>query len=338
MPFTFFVSNISKTLELETLYQTLADFAPVLRLDLLQAQNRENGRMYSAIVQFDVSDPLPVTGHFNGREYLGQYLSIHSMQRGKSSDSPQEIQAQAESIAAQLGETERHPIEQIKKIVRFCGKDFVLALLAETMQIEANGGMMLPDNSRRRTPGGILFLLAKERVSEYVRIQIFPTYQERAEVKAARKASQQKKNEQPSQHNNLPIENTLVSAMETVSEQNLTHRAEVAAEKPPQVASAKVTAPAEKPIEKVPQKAQAEKKQPPEKAPAKSPMPAKNSASPKKASSEVIQNYQNLLAEEKDLLSQISQPNAKGRFSLTMRLTEVKRKILELKRLYPDFE
>jgi len=33
-------------------------------------------------------------------------------------------------------------------------------LLEQTWQIEANGGLMLPDHSRRRTPGGVFFHLA----------------------------------------------------------------------------------------------------------------------------------------------------------------------------------
>ena len=66
----------------------------------------------------------------------------------------------AAMIADQLGETEAWPRRNIVIIVRALGRTQSRQLLAQTLQIEANGGMMLPDNSRRRTPGGVFFHLA----------------------------------------------------------------------------------------------------------------------------------------------------------------------------------
>ena len=62
------------------------------------------------------------------------------------------------TLAAQLGEQEQDPLYVVVKAL---GSEQALALLQETLQIEANGGMMLPDGSRRRTPGGVFFLLVK---------------------------------------------------------------------------------------------------------------------------------------------------------------------------------
>ncbi len=66
----------------------------------------------------------------------------------------------AAMIADQLGETEAWPRRNIVIIVRALGRTQSRQLLAQALQIEANGGMMLPDNSRRRTPGGVFFHLA----------------------------------------------------------------------------------------------------------------------------------------------------------------------------------
>ncbi len=66
----------------------------------------------------------------------------------------------ATMIADQLGETEEWPRRNITLIVRALGRTQSHQLLEQTLQIEANGGMMLPDNSRRRTPGGVFFHLA----------------------------------------------------------------------------------------------------------------------------------------------------------------------------------
>jgi hypothetical protein len=66
----------------------------------------------------------------------------------------------ATMIAAQIGEDQEAQKQQIFSIVRALGRTQARALLDETLQIEAQGGMMLPDGSRRRTPGGVYFYLA----------------------------------------------------------------------------------------------------------------------------------------------------------------------------------
>ena len=63
-------------------------------------------------------------------------------------------------IANRLGEKEEPARKQIITIVKALGRTQALALLEETLRIEEQGGMMLPDGSRRRTIGGIYFLKA----------------------------------------------------------------------------------------------------------------------------------------------------------------------------------
>src|SRR5437667_4277443 len=60
-------------------------------------------------------------------------------------------------IADQLGETEEIPRAQILAIVRGLGRTQAKVLLQQTLDIEAGGGMMVLDSSRRRTLGGIYF-------------------------------------------------------------------------------------------------------------------------------------------------------------------------------------
>jgi hypothetical protein len=81
------------------------------------------------------------------------------------SPSPEEQHArraqQAETVqtlAAQLGEQEQAALQVVVKAL---DSKVALALLQETLYVEANGGMMVPDGSRRRTPGGVFFFLAK---------------------------------------------------------------------------------------------------------------------------------------------------------------------------------
>jgi hypothetical protein len=79
-----------------------------------------------------------------------------------------------QTIVTALNETEERPRTQIAAIVRALGEDAALAILVEANQIEATGGMMLPDGSRRRTPGGVFFAVARRRLSPEDREAIFP--------------------------------------------------------------------------------------------------------------------------------------------------------------------
>lgn len=77
------------------------------------------------------------------------------------------------SIAKALGETDEVPLTQIDGVVRALGEDQSLKLLEETKSIEAKGGMMLPDGSRKRSPGGVFFFLARQQLSVDDKHRIF---------------------------------------------------------------------------------------------------------------------------------------------------------------------
>lgn len=78
-----------------------------------------------------------------------------------------------DAIAAQLGETEAQPRWQIARAVRVLGEQRVQELVAEALTIEDAGGMVLPDGSRRHTPGGVFFRLIRERATSRERGRIF---------------------------------------------------------------------------------------------------------------------------------------------------------------------
>ncbi len=84
------------------------------------------------------------------------------------------------SIADQLGEKDALPREQIQRIVERLGADTALTVLNETLAREAQGGMMLPDGSRRRTPGGVYFYIIRRRVTKEDWAFINPASQEQA--------------------------------------------------------------------------------------------------------------------------------------------------------------
>ncbi len=98
-----------------------------------------------------------------------------------------ETQAVAADIAAALGETAPDPMEQIARAVDRLGTERTRAFLAQVQEIEAGGGRVLPDGSRRRTPGGLFFLLLRQSadVSRRNKVYIFPQLFQQKKPRAA---------------------------------------------------------------------------------------------------------------------------------------------------------
>lgn len=78
-----------------------------------------------------------------------------------------------QSLIQTMGEAHRAARSRIAKIIDVCGLDWARALLREAHAIEANGGMLILDGSRRRTLGGIWLRLAKERMTDEQHIAVF---------------------------------------------------------------------------------------------------------------------------------------------------------------------
>ncbi len=81
--------------------------------------------------------------------------------------------ALAGEIAAQLGETAPEPAGLIARALRLLGEEQVQATVARALEVEAAGGMLLPDGSRRRTPGGVFFYLLRTTVGQKEWYRIF---------------------------------------------------------------------------------------------------------------------------------------------------------------------
>ncbi len=77
-------------------------------------------------------------------------------------------------MADGLGETEPGPRAQVWRVVRVLGIERAQALYEQTLAVETSGGMMLPDGSRRRTPGGVFFKLVRDTASKEERWKMFP--------------------------------------------------------------------------------------------------------------------------------------------------------------------
>jgi hypothetical protein len=76
------------------------------------------------------------------------------------------ITTTAATIADQLGETAPGARATIWRTVRTLGPERAQAFVAQAQEVEANGGMLIPDGSRKRTLGGIFFYLVRTQVND----------------------------------------------------------------------------------------------------------------------------------------------------------------------------
>lgn len=70
------------------------------------------------------------------------------------------------NLADALGETDAQPLLSLTAIVKRLGRDFATTHLRRTQEVEAAGGMLTQDETRRRTPGGVFFHLVKHTLYE----------------------------------------------------------------------------------------------------------------------------------------------------------------------------
>ncbi|MBA3823440.1 MAG: hypothetical protein H0X24_05955 [Ktedonobacterales bacterium] len=76
-----------------------------------------------------------------------------------------QMRAAAATLAEHLGEQESGARYRLWQIMRTMGEEGALALLQEAQAIEAAGGQLIGNGSRRRTFGGLYFHLARERLT-----------------------------------------------------------------------------------------------------------------------------------------------------------------------------
>jgi cold shock CspA family protein len=94
-------------------------------------------------------------------------------------------------LAEALKEDTPHAMEQIRRIVRHLGLAATQTTVAEAIEVEAAGGMQVPNSARRRTLGGVFFYLVRQRLSPEEQAIIFPPLANRKPKKPTANAAGQ---------------------------------------------------------------------------------------------------------------------------------------------------
>ena len=89
----------------------------------------------------------------------------------QATDDGQAAHELADAIAKALAEPN---IALLRIVIDAIGPEQAQTHLAATLEVEAAGGMMIADGSRRRTPGGVFFLLARKAMPGPMRRKIWP--------------------------------------------------------------------------------------------------------------------------------------------------------------------
>ena len=100
------------------------------------------------------------------------------------------IEAGVAQISATLNEYDKLPLKQIRRIVHALGLAATEAIVAEALQIEADGGLPVVSGKRRRTLGGVFFVIVRPHLSPEQQRKILPRFISRAPQAPATGAAQ----------------------------------------------------------------------------------------------------------------------------------------------------
>lgn len=103
-----------------------------------------------------------------------QANKLKKKSKGKGKKGKPPISDAVRQMAQALHEENPRALQSMQRIVDIVGLEFTQQKYEESLKIEADGGMMTQDGSRRRTPGGVFFYLVKGSLDDEMREKVFP--------------------------------------------------------------------------------------------------------------------------------------------------------------------
>jgi hypothetical protein len=81
-----------------------------------------------------------------------------------------------QAVAAQLGELDPGAVAQLQGIIDTLGAQRVVALVRCVVRLQALGGCLIVDGTRKRSAGGLFLVLARGCMSQDQRAAVWPEY------------------------------------------------------------------------------------------------------------------------------------------------------------------
>jgi RNA recognition motif-containing protein len=165
-----YITNLPPTLTDDELLALLSEAGEVQ--DLQVERDPETQAMKAARFIMQDSKKIAVVQQLNGRALDGRRVAISFSDFLLDSKRTKAVQECAQQLTQHLHE-ESEALPRIERIARYCGIEFARAIADEAVEIEAQGGLMTYDGTRRRTLGGVFFQLVRKRVSPPVYKELF---------------------------------------------------------------------------------------------------------------------------------------------------------------------
>lgn len=166
-----YVANLSHEITEEKLREVFGQFGEVTSVHV--GNDAMSKRKYALVEMAVEKTATKAMNELNGQKLDDLYLSISYPDVDLNRELLPKQRKMVEEMAAQLEETEKVPLRQLELFVRLTSVSLAQALLKETLEIEAAGGLMTNDGQRRRSKGGVFFYMARPRVSSPIRHLVF---------------------------------------------------------------------------------------------------------------------------------------------------------------------
>lgn len=166
-----YVANLADTVTPESLTVLFTEHGEVASVEFL-TDERIKVR-YALVKMAAEKSATKALNSLNGHNLEGSYLAISYPEYDPQREMTSKQRKLYESIAEALGESDNVPLRELEALVHVCGVSFAQAILKETEEIEAGGGLMTSDGGKRRTKGGVFFFLARYRMSRNARYIVY---------------------------------------------------------------------------------------------------------------------------------------------------------------------
>ena len=164
---TLYVSNLAPSVDEGQLRKLFEQYGEVESVNVMQHPQYE---IPYALVKMVAEKTTTKAYHgLNGHIIDGYHLTISYPEVDLNKQLLPKQRKFADSIAKELGETEKVPVREINAMVLLCGTSFARTILEDAHEVEERDGIMNSDGSQRRSLGGVFFYLARRRMPDEMR-------------------------------------------------------------------------------------------------------------------------------------------------------------------------